>query len=85
LKKVTEEGLWLVSGAQRLSVTVTYSLKPDVLEFLTLSRTLVAWADDHAELIAHAQAYSRRNGDETSTLTGTSELDESGPAAENDE
>jgi hypothetical protein len=35
---------------------VTYELKPEALEFLTLTETLVAWADAHRELIAQAQA-----------------------------
>jgi replicative DNA helicase len=53
-------------------------LKLEVLEFLTLSETLVAWADEYQELIAQAQAYSRRNGDEIGVLTGIAELDELG-------
>jgi len=86
LKKMTEEGLLTrIRCTKTFPVTVTYSLKPEVLEFLTLAQTLVTWTDDHPELIAHAQAYSRRNGDEISTLTGIAELDENGLTDEDDD
>jgi DNA-binding HxlR family transcriptional regulator len=77
LKKMTEEGLLTrIRCTKTFPATVTYSLNPEVLEFLELSQTLVTWADDHPELIAQAQAYSRRNGHEISTLAGIAELDE---------
>ncbi|GAA5110774.1 winged helix-turn-helix transcriptional regulator [Haloechinothrix salitolerans] len=86
LKKMTEEGLLKrVRCTKTFPVTVTYELKPEVLEFLTLTETLVAWADEHQELIAQAQAYSRRNGDEMGTLTGIAELDELGLGDEVDD
>jgi hypothetical protein len=55
------------------------------LEFLPLTETLVTWADEHQELIAHAQAYSRRNGDEIGTRTGIAELDELGLTDDEDD
>jgi DNA-binding HxlR family transcriptional regulator len=74
LKKMTEEGLLTrTRNTQAFPVTVTYSLNPEVL---TLAETLVGWVDDHPEVIAQAQAYSRRNGDEPDALTGIDELDE---------
>jgi DNA-binding HxlR family transcriptional regulator len=77
LKKMTEEGLLTRTRyTETFPVKVTYSLKPEVLEILTLAESLVGWADGHPELIAQAQAYSRRNGDEIGTLTGIAELDE---------
>ncbi|MBV9383602.1 MAG: helix-turn-helix transcriptional regulator [Kutzneria sp.] len=78
LKKMTEEGLLTrTRHTETFPVTVTYSLNPEVLTFLTLAETLVGWVDDHPELIAQAQAaYSRRNGDEPDSLTGIDELDD---------
>ncbi|MEC3974937.1 winged helix-turn-helix transcriptional regulator [Amycolatopsis sp. H20-H5] len=77
LKKMTEGGLLTRTRCtETFPVQVVYSLKPEVLEFLSLSEVLVGWADGHPELVAQAQAYSRRNGDETVTLTGIAELDE---------
>lgn len=49
-------------NTQAFPVTVAYSLKPEVLTFLTLAEKLVGCADDHPELIAQAQTYSRRTG-----------------------
>ena len=77
LKKMTEEGfLTRTRRTDTFPVEVIYSLKPEVLEFLSLVESLVAWADGHPELIAQAQAHRRRNGDEMGTLTGIAELDE---------
>jgi DNA-binding HxlR family transcriptional regulator len=86
LKKMTEEGLLArIRCTKTFPVTVTYELKPEVLEFLPLTETLVAWADEHQELIAQAQAYSRRNGDEIGTRTGIAELDELGLTDDEDD
>lgn len=86
LKKMTGEGLLTrIRCTKTFPVTVTYELNPDVLEFLTLAETLVAWADGHPDLIAQAQAYSRRNGDETGALTENAELDELGLGDDEDE
>jgi DNA-binding HxlR family transcriptional regulator len=86
LKKMTEEGLLTrTRRTETFPVTVTYSLKPEVLEFLALSETLVAWAEKHQELIAQAQTYSRRNGDEIGTLSGIAELDEIGLTDDEDD
>ena len=86
LKKMTEEGLLTrIRCTKTFPVTVTYELKPEVLEFLKQAEVLVAWADKHQELIAQAQAYSRRNGDEMSTLTGMGELDEIGLTDDEDD
>ena len=70
LKKMTEEGL-LVRAEDRESfpVRVYYSLKPEVVEFLELSRAMLTWVDANPELIEQAQAYARRNGDESETST----------------
>ena len=77
LKKMTEEGLLVrTRNTQGFPATVTYSLNPEVLTFLTLVETLVGWVDDHPELIAQAQAYSRRNSDDPDTVTGIDELDD---------
>ena len=83
---MTGEGLLTrVRCTKTFPVTVTYELKPEVLEFLTLAETLVAWADGHPDLIAQAQAYSRRNGDEIGTLTGIAELDDIGLTDDEDD
>jgi DNA-binding HxlR family transcriptional regulator len=77
LKKMTGEGL--LTRTRRIEVfppEVFYSLKPDALEFLRLAEPAMAWADDHAELIAQAQAYSRQRGRDMGTLTGIDELGE---------
>jgi hypothetical protein len=75
LKKMTEEGLVTrVRCAKSFPVKVFYSLNPEVLDFLTRIESIVAWPGEHPELVAQAQAYSRRHGD-ISTLTGIAELD----------
>ena len=53
-----------------------YSLKRDAVEFLQLAEPAIAWAEEHTELIAQAQAYSRRRGRDVGTLTGIAELDD---------
>ena len=60
-------------------------MNPEILEFLELAESLVAWADGHPELIGQAQAYSRRNGDEVDTRTEIAELDEFDIADEEDD
>jgi hypothetical protein len=55
---------------------VFYSLKQGALEFLEFVEPAVAWAGEHAELIAQAQAYSRQRGRDVGTLTGIAELDD---------
>jgi DNA-binding HxlR family transcriptional regulator len=86
LKKMTEEGLLTrTRRTEAFPVTVTYSLKPEVLEFLKLAEPVIAWVDDHPELVGQAQAYSRRNGDEVGALTGVDELDDNTLAEVDDE
>lgn len=42
---------------------VHYTLNPAVSKYLESAKALLPWVDAHPELIAHAQAYARRNGD----------------------
>jgi hypothetical protein len=46
-------------------------LKPEVLEFLSLTEPLIEWTERYPELIAQAQTYARNNGDDTDTLNGS--------------
>lgn len=70
LKKMTEEGL-LTRAEDRdyFPVRVYYSLNPEVVEFLELSRKMLTWVDAHPDLIARAQEYARRNGDDLEAST----------------
>ena len=77
LKKMTEEGL--LTRTRRTEIfppQVFYSLKQDAVEFLQLCEPAIAWAEEHTELIEHAQAYSRQRGRDVGTLTGIAELDD---------
>jgi DNA-binding HxlR family transcriptional regulator len=63
LKKMTEEGLLTRTRCtETFPVQVIYSLKPEVLEFLSLAEVLVGWADGHPELVAQAQACRAGSG-----------------------
>jgi DNA-binding HxlR family transcriptional regulator len=82
LKKMTEEGLLTrTHGTEAFPPRVYYSLKPEVVEFLELSKTMLTWIDAHPDLIAQAQAYARRNGDELETPTD----EEFGPSDEDED
>jgi DNA-binding HxlR family transcriptional regulator len=86
LKKMTEEGL--LTRARRTDIfppRVFYSLKPDAVEFLQLCEPAIAWAEEHTELIEHAQAYSRQRGRDVDTLTGIAELDDGAIDDENED
>ena len=77
LKKMTEEGLLTrTRRTETFPAQGFYSLKPEAVEFLQLAEPGIAWADEHTELIAQAQAYSRRRGRNVGTLTGVAELDD---------
>jgi DNA-binding HxlR family transcriptional regulator len=77
LKKMTEEGLLTrARDTEILPPKVFYSLTQDAVAFLELAEPAMAWAEAHTELIAHAQAYSRRRGRDVGTLTGIDELDD---------
>jgi DNA-binding HxlR family transcriptional regulator len=70
LKKLTEAGLLArTRETEPFPPRVYYSLKPEVVEFLELSRTLLTWIDAHPDVIARAQEYARRNGDELEAST----------------
>jgi DNA-binding HxlR family transcriptional regulator len=72
LKKMTEEGLLTRERhTETFPARVIYSLKPEVLEFLSLTEPLIEWTERYPELIAQAQTYARNNGDDTDTLNGS--------------
>jgi DNA-binding HxlR family transcriptional regulator len=74
LKKMTEEGLLTrTRRTETFPPKVFYS--QDASEFLQLAEPAIAWADEHTELIAQAQAYSRQRGRDVATLTGIAEHD----------
>lgn len=86
LKKMAEEGL--LARARRTEIfppEVFYSTNQSALEFLQLAEPFISWADEHAELIAQAQAYSRRRGRDVGTLTGIDELNDGAVDDEDDE
>ncbi|MCU1680215.1 MAG: transcriptional regulator [Amycolatopsis sp.] len=79
LKKMTEEGLLARErDMETFPPKVFYSLNQEALEFLELADPFIDWAEAHTELIAQAQAYSRRRGRDVGTLTGIEELDSGG-------
>jgi hypothetical protein len=85
-KNMTEEGLLTRARCtETFPPQVFYSLKQDALEFLQLAEPAIAWAGEHAELIAQAQAYSRQRGRDVGMLTGIAELDESTVDDEDDD
>ncbi|SDJ01724.1 DNA-binding transcriptional regulator, HxlR family [Actinokineospora alba] len=64
LKTMTEEGLvTCTSDTMTFPHLVYYTLNPALSEYLEIAKALLPWVDAHPELIAHAQAYARRNGD----------------------
>jgi DNA-binding HxlR family transcriptional regulator len=74
LTKMTEGGLLTRERrTENFPAAVVYSLTPEVLDFLSLTESLVAWTERHPEIIAQAQAYARRNdgGPEGSRLSET--------------
>jgi len=77
LKKMTEEGLLVRNRhAEIFPPEVFYSLTEGAADFVRLVEPAILWADEHAELIAQAQAYSRRRGRDVGTLTGIDELND---------
>jgi DNA-binding HxlR family transcriptional regulator len=76
LKKMTEEGLLTRTRDETaFPVKVFYSLTQEAIGFLQLVEPAIAWADEHADLIARAQALSRQRGHDAYTLTGIAEPD----------
>lgn len=76
LRKMTAEGLLARNrNAETFPPKVFYSVTPEILEFLELADPVIAWAGRHPELMAQAQAYSRRHGAELDTLTAGPEPD----------
>jgi DNA-binding HxlR family transcriptional regulator len=77
LKKMTEEGLLVrTRDTETFPPKAFYSLRPEVVEFVKLVEPLVEWVRRNPDLIAKAQARSRRNNDETGTLTELDIIDE---------
>ncbi|GAA0609693.1 hypothetical protein GCM10010174_28780 [Kutzneria viridogrisea] len=73
LKKLTEAVLLArTRHTEPLPPRVYYSLKPEGVEFLELSRTMLTWIDAHPDVTVRAQEYARRNGDE---LEGSTDED----------
>lgn len=86
LKKLTEEGL--LARARRTDIfppQVFYSLTQDAVDFLRLAEPAIAWAEEHTELIAQAQAYCRKRGRDVGTLNGIDELHDGGIDDEDDD
>lgn len=84
LKKMTEEGLLTRRrSTETFPPRVMYSLRPEVVEFLTVVEPVIVWTEQHPDLMAKAQAYRRRNGgdpgagvDEFDEVDDTEEVDE---------